>query len=128
GSAAARHYIVAEKPDERVCRNAREAVRAAALQAYFEAGHIRLGAPVVLYYVGNLLYQLHARGNFVALVLADEELYAAFVNLSKSLFEGAHLVVFATQADDEHAARVGVAHHLLQNEFGALVVVAQLRT
>src|SRR5206468_8338098 len=69
---------------------------------------------------------LQPRVHLVGDVLRIEKPEAVAVDAARELEERVHLVVLAAEAEDQHAARVGMAEQAGEGPLGVAEVVAQL--
>ena len=126
GSPPLLHEPVGEYSEKRIRGNAREAVGASALQADAQFAHRNILANIVLAGRINPAQTLKTIFDLVLDFLAGEHLHAAFVDRSYEFAEGIQLVVLAAEAHDQHAARIGMVHHVGEHLAGVFVVAAQL--
>ncbi len=117
---------VGEHAQERVRRDAAEAVGAAALEADAEFRHRHVLALVLRAYGEDLAELLQAVFDFVVHLLGDEHPHAAFIDRAHQLAEGVQLVVLAAERDHQHTAGVGMMHHVGEDGAGILVVRPKL--
>ena len=117
---------VGEDAQERVGRYAGKAVGTAAFKADTQLAH-RYFHPAVLGCGGEDFAQLlKAVFDLVAHFLAGEHAHAGGLNGADEFAESVELVVFAAEADDEHAAGVGMMDHVGEDATGVFMVVAKL--
>ena len=118
---------VRELAQQGVGCDAREPVRPATLEAHAQLRERYVGAHILAGQLVYLAQQAHALGYLVVALLCHHEFDAALVVLSHKLAEHVGLVVLASQSHYQHAASVGVQHHVAQYLLRVLVVIAQLR-
>ena len=127
GRAALGDDPVGEHAQERVRRDAAEAVGAAALEADAEFRHGNILAHVLRAHGENLAELLQAVFDLVVHFLGDEHPHAAFVDRAHQFAEGVQLVILAAERDHQHAAGIGMVHHVGKDGAGILMVRPKLR-
>ena len=109
---ALRNEEVGEHTQQRVGRDAREAVGTAAFQAYAQLAQRHIHALVLAGFLVEFAQQLHAFFVFVAHFLRHHELHAVGIVFTQKLAEYIRLVVFASQAYHKYSSGIGMQHHV----------------
>ena len=125
---ALRHKPIAELAYEGVGGDARETVAASALQAHAELCHRHILAFVLGSLPAEFAQLAKSFLHLVALyALRHEQANALLVVVAQHGHEVFGLVVFASQREHQHTARIGVEHDVAQYLARVLVVVRELR-
>ena len=128
GGAALCDEPVGKEAHERIGRDARKTVGAAALQPDAEVGQRQRPALVGAGLLDQLAADFESGSDLVLDLLSDEELHALVVPLADGLLEGRNLVVLAPETQDEYGTGIGMLHKSGKGAAGVGMVVAQLRT
>ena len=117
---------VGEAADDRVRRDAGEAVRTAALQPNHKFAGRAGDALLTAHVVREFTQQLHRFGKLIFHLLADEEAHARLVVVAHMFLDDGGAGIFAAQPQHQHAADVGVRRQIRQNRARILLIIAHL--
>ena len=117
---------VGEAADDRVRRDAGEAVRTAALQPNHKFAGRAGDTLLIPHVVRKLTQQLHRFGKLIFHLLADEKAHARLVVVAHVFLDDGGAGIFAAQPQHQHAADVGVRRQIRQNRARILLIIAHL--